>query len=134
MHHSFAWCFFFYLSFLFPPVEPGVFNCCETTEKSAAKKNLLRIFLSDKFTSHEVYVIFIYIMYHISERKTDMKKNDDYIKRAAAVVPSERQLKWHELEFYAFIHFGMNTFTNSEWGNGNDDPVLFNPEKLNANQ
>lgn len=63
-----------------------------------------------------------------------MKKNDDYIKRAAAVVPSERQLKWHELEFYAFIHFGMNTFTNSEWGNGNDDPVLFNPEKLNANQ
>ena len=63
-----------------------------------------------------------------------MKKNDDYIKRAAAVVPSERQLKWHELEFYAYIHFGMNTFTNSEWGNGNDDPVLFNPEKLNANQ
>ena len=90
--------------------------------------------MSDKFTSREVYVIFIYIIYHISERKADMKKNDDYIKRAAAVVPSERQLKWHELEFYAFIHFGMNTFTNSEWGNGNDDPVLFNPEKLNANQ
>ncbi len=32
MHHSFAWCFFFYLSFLFPPVEPGVFNCCVTTK------------------------------------------------------------------------------------------------------
>ena len=32
MHLSFARCFFFYLSFLFPPVEPGVFNCCETTK------------------------------------------------------------------------------------------------------
>lgn len=33
MHHSFAWCFFFYLSFLFPPVEPGVFNCCVTSKR-----------------------------------------------------------------------------------------------------
>ena len=33
LHQSFAWCFFFYLSFLFPPVEPGVFNCCETNKK-----------------------------------------------------------------------------------------------------
>lgn len=58
-----------------------------------------------------------------------MKKNDDYIKRAAAVVPSERQLKWHELEFYAFIHFGMNTFTNSEWGNGNVKVLILIPEE-----
>lgn len=35
LHHSFAWCFFFYLSFLFPPVEPGVFNCCVTTKNSS---------------------------------------------------------------------------------------------------
>lgn len=35
LHHSFAWCFFFYLSFLFPPVEPGVFNCCETKRVAA---------------------------------------------------------------------------------------------------
>ena len=42
--------------------------------------------------------------------------------------------EWHELEFYAFIHFSTTHSTNSEWGNGNDDPVLFNPEKLNANQ
>ena len=34
LHHSFAWCFFFYLSFLFPPVEPGVFNCCETKKRT----------------------------------------------------------------------------------------------------
>ena len=41
LHHSFAWCFFFYLSFLFPPVEPGVFNCCVTTE-SALRLNFRR--------------------------------------------------------------------------------------------
>ncbi len=63
-----------------------------------------------------------------------MSKTPDYVKYAASVVPSERQIKWQELEFYSFIHFGMNTFTNSEWGNGNDDPELFNPEKLDCRQ
>ena len=63
-----------------------------------------------------------------------MKKAPDYVKYAASIVPSERQLKWQETEFYAFFHFGMNTFTNSEWGNGNEDPELFNPEKLDCRQ
>ena len=40
LHHSFAWCFFFYLSFLFPPVEPGVFNCCVTTKKETVTKTV----------------------------------------------------------------------------------------------
>ena len=63
-----------------------------------------------------------------------MAKTPDYIKYAASIVPSERQIAWQETEFYAFIHFGMNTFTNSEWGNGNEDPDLFNPEKLDCRQ
>ncbi|HQH63287.1 MAG TPA: alpha-L-fucosidase, partial [Clostridiales bacterium] len=62
-----------------------------------------------------------------------MKKND-IIEAAAAVVPSERQLKWQRLEFYAFMHFGLNTFTGDEWGSGYESPDLFNPEKLNARQ
>mgnify|MGYP003435761195 CR=1 FL=1 len=37
LHHSFAWCFFFYLSFLFPPVEPGIFNCCVTKKETVTK-------------------------------------------------------------------------------------------------
>ncbi len=63
-----------------------------------------------------------------------MAKLPDYIKYAASIVPTERQIQWQQTEFYAFIHFGINTFTNSEWGNGNEDPELFNPEDLDCLQ
>ncbi|WP_373230707.1 alpha-L-fucosidase [Cohnella sp.] len=56
------------------------------------------------------------------------------IKEAARVKPSDRQLAWHEMEFYGFIHFTVNTFTNREWGLGNEDPALFDPSELNADQ
>lgn len=41
------------------------------------------------------------------------------------IVPSKRQLKYQETEFYAFFHFGMNTYTNREWGDGTEDPGIF---------
>ena len=49
-------------------------------------------------------------------------------------LPSERQLAWHELEYYAFVHFNMNTFTNMEWGYGDESPELFNPTELDTRQ
>lgn len=52
----------------------------------------------------------------------------------ALPTPSGRQLAWQELEFYAFVHFSMNTFTDMEWGTGAEDPALFNPNALNCQQ
>ena len=49
-------------------------------------------------------------------------------------IPSERQLQWQELEYCAFIHFNMNTFTDSEWGKGDENPRLFNPTELDCRQ
>ena len=56
------------------------------------------------------------------------------VQRAASVVPSKRQLNWHSMEFYGFIHFGMNTFTGLEWGDGTASPSLFHPKHLDAAQ
>ena len=58
----------------------------------------------------------------------------DFVRRATAVVPSPRQFAWQQMDFYAFAHFGMNTFSGSEWGHGTEDPALFNPETVDTDQ
>ena len=50
------------------------------------------------------------------------------------VVPSSRQLAWHEMEFTGFLHFTTNTFTDKEWGHGDESPDIFNPAEFDAEQ
>ncbi|MDY2938315.1 MAG: alpha-L-fucosidase [Fusicatenibacter sp.] len=57
-----------------------------------------------------------------------------FLKEAAGVKPSQKQLEWFDMEMYAFIHFGPNTFTDREWGQGTEEESVFAPEKLDCDQ
>lgn len=61
--------------------------------------------------------------------------NRDFVRKAASeAVPTNRQLMWQETGFYGRISFGMNTFTDSEWGSGGESPEQFAPTNLNVRQ
>jgi alpha-L-fucosidase len=49
-------------------------------------------------------------------------------------VPSENQMRWQQMEYYAFIHFSLNTYTDQSWGYGDEDVNLFNPTELDCRQ
>ena len=58
----------------------------------------------------------------------------EFLRTAAHVVPSERQRRWFDREFYAFVHFSPNTYTGLEWGLGSEDEKIFNPTELDCDQ
>lgn len=58
----------------------------------------------------------------------------EIVAKAANVTPSARQLRWQQLELTAFFHFGVNTYTDKEWGDGTESPSIFNPVLFDAEQ
>lgn len=63
---------------------------------------------------------------HFKETPSDIRPN--------SVVPTESLIAYQQMEFIGFIHFSINTFTDKEWGYGNESPDLFNPSQLNVEQ
>lgn len=51
----------------------------------------------------------------------------ELVEKLVKIVPNHNQLRQQQMEFYGFIHFGVNTFTGSEWGSGKEEPSIFNP-------
>ena len=61
---------------------------------------------------------------------TQTLENPNNEPRAVFPVPSERQMDWQETEFYAFFHYGMNTFTDKEWGFGDEARSIYAPATI----
>ena len=64
----------------------------------------------------------------------DTDTDADIIEKAGSVRPSERQMNHHQDAFIAFVHFGPNTFTGKEWGDGMESPHVFNPPEIDTDQ
>ena len=65
----------------------------------------------------------------ISQAQNNVKAPDP-----CGPVPTENQLRWQEMEYYAFVHFSLNTYTDQSWGYGNEEVSLFNPKDLDCRQ
>ena len=61
-------------------------------------------------------------------------KYDELDKKLVQIIPSERQLRHQQMEFYGFVHFTVNTFTGKEWGDGTEAESIFDPAQLDAEQ
>ncbi len=75
---------------------------------------------------HLLAIVALFLLTFTGNCQTDFKPNK--------VVPSLKQLNYQSMEVVGFIHFNMNTFTDKEWGYGDESPTLFDPKKLDCEQ
>jgi len=75
------------------------------------------------------FSLFIFLLFMVAISNAQKMAPKPY-----GALPSERQLKWHEMERYCFLHFTVNTFTDREWGLGDEKESVFNPTDFNADQ
>lgn len=73
-------------------------------------------------------------VFRIGESNNGVDKYSQEMDRLTSVVPTDRQLAFSEIEYYNFIHFGINTFADEEWSDGTVSVNEFNPSKLSTDQ
>ena len=65
---------------------------------------------------------------------TENINSEEFLDRITSIVPSERQIELQRMGYYNFIHFGLNTFTRREWGNGKEDPSVFTLKDIDTDE
>lgn len=80
------------------------------------------------------FVCLITILFQLTNLASSKRQQVPTPPLPLSPLPSFSQLKWQQRELIMFLHFGVNTFTDSEWGTGNENPEIFNPLGLDANQ
>ncbi|MGB3776176.1 MAG: alpha-L-fucosidase, partial [Leeuwenhoekiella sp.] len=89
--------------------------------------NEFKLSMAQKFLQLTLFLS-LFIFFSCAEKKQVAAPE------AVGPVPTEEQLAWYDMEMNAFIHFTTNTFTDKEWGYGDESPSIFNPTELDVNQ
>jgi alpha-L-fucosidase len=104
---------------------------------------MIKVFVMKKYSLLLFLFVFLSAFFSCRDKQTwfnqhtVLPKNaslNEIVDIAAHVVPSDLQLEYMGYEYISFIHYSPNVFTNKEWGDGTEDPAVFNPTQFDARQ